>query len=148
MVRSFHVEGARVSKFGPIVRANLAREAKMMTDESRFTPRSATSSLRTSPSITSTKECARYTNVRQFPAGEEFVIHTNTIEGYFAIFKRGMSGVYQHCGEKHLHRYLAEFDFRYSNCSARGIEDRERADILVAKTTQTVRRTTVSKSWR
>jgi hypothetical protein len=39
-------------------------------------------------------------------------IHTNTIEGFFSIFKRGMKGVYQHCGEQHLHRYLAEFDFR------------------------------------
>ena len=40
---------------------------------------------------------------------------TNTVEGYFSIFKRGMKGVYQHCGEKHLHRYLAEFDFRYNH---------------------------------
>jgi hypothetical protein len=57
-------------------------------------------------------------------------VNTNTIEGYYSIFKRGMKGVYQHCSEKHLHRYLAEFDFRYSNRSALGIEDRERADIL------------------
>ena len=42
-------------------------------------------------------------------------IHTNTVEGYYSIFKRGMKGVYQHCSEKHLHRYLGEFDFRYSN---------------------------------
>ena len=40
--------------------------------------------------------------------------HTNTVEGYYSIFKRGMKGVYQHCSEKHLHRYLAEFDFRYT----------------------------------
>jgi transposase-like protein len=52
--------------------------------------------------------------------------HTNTIEGYFSIFKRGMRGVYQHCGEAHLHRYLAEFDFRYSNRSALGIDDTAR----------------------
>ena len=45
------------------------------------------------------------------------LITTNTVEGYYSIFKRGMKGVYQHCGEKHLHRYLAEFDFRYSNRS-------------------------------
>ena len=44
-------------------------------------------------------------------------IHTNTVEGFFSIFKRGMKGIYQHCGEKHLHRYLAEFDFRYSTAS-------------------------------
>ena len=42
-------------------------------------------------------------------------MHTNTIEGFFSIFKRGMKGAYQHCGKQHLHRYLAEFDFRYSN---------------------------------
>ena len=41
-------------------------------------------------------------------------INSNTAEGYFSIFKRGMIGVYQHCSERHLHRYLAEFDFRYS----------------------------------
>jgi ISXO2-like transposase domain len=41
-------------------------------------------------------------------------ISTNTVEGYYSIFKRGMKGVYQHCSEKHLQRYLAEFDFRYS----------------------------------
>jgi len=60
----------------------------------------------------------------------ETTVSTNTIEGYFSIFKRGMKGVYQHCGEKHLHRYLAEFDFRYTNRSARGIEDAERASLL------------------
>jgi hypothetical protein len=53
-------------------------------------------------------------------------IHTNTVEGYYSIFKRGMKGVYRHCREKHLHRYLAEFDFRYSNRSSLGIEDCER----------------------
>ena len=54
-------------------------------------------------------------------------IHTNTVEGYFSIFKRGMKGVYQHCGEKHLHRYLAEFDFRYNNRVALGVDDAARA---------------------
>ena len=58
---------------------------------------------------------------------DDRTIHTNTIEGYFSIFKRGMKGVYQHCAEKHLHRYLSEFDFRYSNRSALGVEDQERA---------------------
>ena len=55
-------------------------------------------------------------------------VHTNTIEGFFSIFKRGMKGVYQHCGKQHLHRYLAEFDFRYSNRSALGVEDEGRAE--------------------
>jgi hypothetical protein len=48
---------------------------------------------------------------------------TNTVEGFFSIFKRGMKGIYQHCSEKHLHRYLAEFDFRYSNREALGVND-------------------------
>ncbi len=56
-------------------------------------------------------------------------ITTNTVEGYYSIFKRGMKGVYQHCAEKHLHRYLAEYDFRYSNRAALGIDDYTRAEI-------------------
>ena len=59
------------------------------------------------------------------------VIATNTVEGYYSIFKRGMKGVYQHCAEKHLHRYLSEFDFRYSNRIALGVTDGERADLAV-----------------
>ena len=55
------------------------------------------------------------------------LVHTQTIEGSFSIFKRGMKGVYQHCGEQHLHRYLAEFDFRYSNRAALGVDDTTRA---------------------
>ena len=54
-------------------------------------------------------------------------MHTNTIEGYFSIFKRGMKGVYQHCSKKHLHRYAAEFEFRYSNRIAHGVDDQGRA---------------------
>ena len=58
-------------------------------------------------------------------------VHTNTVEGYYSIFKRGMKGVYQHCAEHHLHRYLAEFDFRYSNRAARGVDDVSRAFIAL-----------------
>ncbi|HEX4179324.1 MAG TPA: IS1595 family transposase [Caulobacteraceae bacterium] len=58
--------------------------------------------------------------------------HTNTIEGVFSIFKRGMRGIYQHCSEKHLSRYLAEFDFRYSNRIKLGVDDKRRADIALA----------------
>jgi hypothetical protein len=57
-------------------------------------------------------------------------IHTNTVESYFSIFKRGMRGTYQHCAEKHLHRYLAEFDFRHNNRSALGVSDYMRAELL------------------
>ncbi|MFZ5741587.1 MAG: IS1595 family transposase [Pseudomonadota bacterium] len=57
--------------------------------------------------------------------------HTNSVEGYFSIFKRGMKGVYQHCAKKHLHRYVAEFNFRYSNRVALGYNDTDRADVLL-----------------
>jgi len=62
---------------------------------------------------------------------EEYVrstAYTNTVEGFFSIFKRGMKGVYQHCGSQHLHRYLAEFDFRYSNRQALGVNDQARTN--------------------
>jgi hypothetical protein len=62
----------------------------------------------------------------------EGIVHTNTVEGFFSIFKRGMRGVYQWCSEKHLHRYLAEFDFRYSNRVALGCNDADRADRLLS----------------
>ena len=59
-------------------------------------------------------------------------VTTNTVEGAFSIFKRGMRGVYQHCAEKHLHRYLAEFEFRYSHREATGCDDASRADTMLA----------------
>ena len=66
-------------------------------------------------------------SANQYVDYNDRTIHTNTIEGFFSIFKRGMKGVYQHCGDKHLHRYLAEFDFRYSYRAANGIDDTERS---------------------
>src|SRR5262249_17726964 len=54
--------------------------------------------------------------------------HTNTVENFFSIFKRGIYGCYFHVSETHLHRYAAEFDFRYNNRIALGIDDLERAD--------------------
>jgi hypothetical protein len=65
---------------------------------------------------------------KEYVSSENPSIHTNTIEGYFSIFKRGMKGVYQHCKKHHLHRYLAEFDFRYNKRMAKGIDDVSRAD--------------------
>ncbi|MFY9657490.1 MAG: IS1595 family transposase [Methylocystis sp.] len=127
-VRTFHAEGARSEEIAPIVRENLAREAKMMTDESRVYTKLGREFSAHFTVNHKAEEYARYTNVRMFPMGEEFVIHTNTIEGYFSIFKRGMKGIYQHCAEKHLHRYLAEYDFRYSNRVRLGVDDTERAN--------------------
>jgi hypothetical protein len=67
-------------------------------------------------------------NVGQYAKGD---VNTNTIEGYFSIFKRGMRGIYQHCAKKHLHRYVAEFNFRYANRVALGYNDTDRADALL-----------------
>ena len=58
--------------------------------------------------------------------------HTNTVEGFFSVFKRGMTGVYQHCSSEHLHRYLSEFDFRYNNRIALEIDDKQRAEKLLS----------------
>lgn len=58
--------------------------------------------------------------------------HTNNLEGFFSIFKRGMKGIYQHCAKRHLHRYAAEFEFRYNNRMARGVDDAARAAVALA----------------
>lgn len=111
----------------PVVRENLSREAKLMTDESSIYTKLGTEFSAHFTVNHKANEYVRYTNVRTFPAGEQFKAHTNTIEGYFSVFKRGMKGVYQRCSEKHLHRYLAEFDFRYNNRVALGVADQARA---------------------
>ena len=113
--RSFHVEGTRIADIAPVIRANLARESDMMTDEGTYYRELG-------------REFASHQTVNH--KQEEYVrgdVHTNTAEGFFSIFKRGMHGVYQHCSAKHLHRYLAEFDFRYSNRARLGVDDSERA---------------------
>jgi len=55
-------------------------------------------------------------------------VHTNTLEGFYSVFKRGMKGIYQHCSEDHLHRHVAEFDFRYNNRVKLGVDDEQRSD--------------------
>jgi transposase-like protein len=110
-VRSFHVERADMLTIMPIVTANISKEAAIATDEGPHYNQFG-------------KHFAQHETVNH--SREEWVrgaVHTNTVEGYFSLFKRGMRGVYQHCSEKHLHRYLAEFDFRYNNRSALGVED-------------------------
>jgi transposase-like protein len=117
--RSFHVEGTRMADINPVIRANLARDSTMMTDEAQYYGEIG-------------REMARHEMVNH--KREEYVrgdAYTNTVEGYYSIFKRGMKGVYQHCAEKHLHRYLSEFDFRYSNRAALGIEDGERRTLAI-----------------
>jgi hypothetical protein len=121
--RSFHVDGARIGDLQPIIRANLSREANLMSDE-MYSYKEIGREFASHETVTHSKD--EY--VRK---GTERLIHTNTVEGFYSIFKRGMKGVYQHCAEKHLHRYLSEFDFRYSNRVALGVHDGERADIAI-----------------
>jgi transposase-like protein len=124
-VRSFHVDGANAESVAPIVSANLSEEAHLMTDQAKWYRTVGKTMARHETVDHSEEEYVRY--VKDPETGESYAIHTNTLEGYFSLFKRGMKGVYQHCSEKHLHRYLAEFDFRYNNRSALGCEDGERA---------------------
>ena len=111
--RSFKVDAVDGKTIIPIVRKNIAKETVVMTDDA-----------------------GHYKHLGAGFAGHEIVrhskgqygygiIHTNTVEGFFSIFKRGMKGIYQHCSERHLHRYLAEFDFRYNE---RKVTDGERAE--------------------
>jgi transposase-like protein len=110
--RTFHVKTANAATAREILVSNVKRETELHTDESRI-----------------------YTKVGEEYAAHKTVNHskgeyvrpdgmtTNNVENYFSVFKRGMKGVYQHCAEKHLQRYLCEFDFRYNN---REINDAER----------------------
>ena len=116
------VEFVNSGTVGQVLLANVSRNATLMTDEGRH-----------------------YTNMGKLFAGHETVNHargeyvrkggseftTNTIEGFFGIFKRGMKGVYQHCGSQHLQRYLREFDFRYTNRSGVGMNDDQRAELAL-----------------
>ena len=114
--RSFHVEGTRIADIAPVLRANVKPESTLMTDEGTYYREVG-------------REFARHDSVNH--RVDEYVrddAHTNTAEGFFSIFKRGMTGVYQHCNERHLHRYLAEFDFRYSNRVKLGVDDVARTE--------------------
>ncbi len=118
-VRSMVVDDLKSETLAPILRENIAKEARLMTDEA-------------SQYLLLGREFSEHGIVQhgkgEYVRRDDETIHTNTIEGYFSIFKRGMKGVYQHCGKQHLHRYVAEFEFRYNNRVATGLHDSERAD--------------------
>jgi hypothetical protein len=95
-------------------------------------------------SVLNTDQAGYYKSVGVRFAGHHTVNHsegeyargrttTNTVEGFFSIFKRGMIGTYHHCGENHLHRYLAEFDYRYNTRLALGVDDKARCELLLAQ---------------
>lgn len=118
-VRSFHIDGTAAVDIMPIIKANVAKETAIMTDEGGHY-------------FTLGDHFASHESVSH--KADEYVrgaVHTNTIEVYYSVFKRGMKGVNQHCSERHLHRYLSEFDFRYSNRIKLGIDDAARADIAL-----------------
>jgi hypothetical protein len=123
-VRSVHVPDIKTKTVVPIVNANLAKEARVMTDDALQYEGKLDHFKEHEVVNHSAEEYVRYR--RRLPA-----VHTNTVESYFSVFKRGMRGVYQHCAEHHLHRYLSEFDFRHNNRKALGVNDEERTAKMV-----------------
>ena len=117
--RSFVMDDVNSKSVGEIVAANMANEARLLTDQATYYIRVG-------------KTFSAHASVNH--SHDEYVskldpsVHTNTVEGFYSIFKRGMRGVYQHCGKQHLHRYMAEFDFRYSERAANGVDDTRRAE--------------------
>lgn len=114
--RSTHVNRVNAHTIKPILAKNAYSRSKLYTDEASYY---------TGPGYRFAEHQTVNHSKKEYGRGE---VHTNTIEGFFSIFKRGMIGTYQHCGERHLKRYLAEFDFRYSN---REVSDFERATIAL-----------------
>jgi transposase-like protein len=115
-VRSYHVRNVNAKTLRPILMEQVNRASALMTDD-------AGQYRIIGPAF------ARYETVNH--GIEEYVrgdAHTNTIEGYFSIMKRGINGVYHHVSPQHLKRYLAEFDFRYNERAALGVDDLSRAD--------------------
>jgi transposase-like protein len=121
-VRSFHVANVTATMLRPIIVSAASRDSHFRTDESGVY-------------WSVGEEFKTHRTVNH--AAEEYVrgdAHTNTAEGYFSILKRGINGVYHHISEVHLHRYLAEFDFRYSNRAKLGVNDIERANRAIRGT--------------
>jgi transposase-like protein len=109
----------------PVLEANIAKEARLITDDARH--------YRTPGKSFAAHRFVNHSG-GEYVSREDRTITTNQIEGFFGIFKRGMRGIYQHCGKQHLHRYLAEFDFRYTNRIATGCDDTERTRRCIAGT--------------
>ena len=114
-VRSFHVDRADKVTVAHIVMANVAKETRLHTDESNL--------YKGADGVFASHETVNHSE-KEYARGD---VTTNSVEGFFGIFKRGMRGIYQHCDEKHLHRYLNEYDFRYNNRVALGVNDDARA---------------------
>jgi transposase-like protein len=118
-VRSFHVPNVRAETLRSVLANNIDRASHLRTDE--------LIAYRDIGFNFASHETVKH-SADEYVRGDA---HTNTIEGYFSILKRGINGVYQHVSEEHLKRYLAEFDFRYSNRVALGVDDEARAARIV-----------------
>ena len=118
-VRSFHFPTIRANTLRSTMARNISLESRLMTDESRMYTY-IRHNFASHGTINHTE--------RKYVEGD---VHTNTVEGYFSILKRGIYGVYQHVSEAHLKRYLSEFDFRYNTRIALGVNDTARADEAV-----------------
>jgi transposase-like protein len=117
-VRSFHAAvGKRVTSktLRPLIVKTASRKSRLMTDEDK-------NYVRVGEEFASHERVNHWKN--EYARGDAY---QNTVEGFFSIFKRGVIGVYHHVSEAHLTRYLAEFDFRYSNRAKLGVSDGERA---------------------
>jgi transposase-like protein len=130
-VRTFHVSGTTIAELMPVINANVGREAQVMTDAATWYKHMNDPAEDGSRKFVSHDRVdhSKDEYVREEPGRP--VIHTNTVEGYFSVFKRGMRGTYQHCKEKHVNRYLAEFDFRYNARVSLGVNDKARAERLL-----------------
>ena len=118
--RMFHVENATADHVRDVLVRNVRRDSELHTDESRLYTETGKEFAGHHTVKHSAKEYVRYEGAR--------TVHSNTVENVFSVFKRGMVGVYQHCGEQHLHRYLSEFEFRYNRRTKLGWNDNMRAD--------------------
>jgi transposase-like protein len=118
-VRSFHIAKTGREEVERIVNANVSHEARLMTDSASY--------YRRGEFNVAEHEMVNH-DAGEYGRGE---VHTNTVESYYSVFKRGMKGTYQHCQEKHLHRYAAEFDFRHNNRVALGVNDVARTEAIV-----------------
>jgi transposase-like protein len=115
-IRSFHVANVTAKNLNPMIGRHVSADSRFVTDEAHIYGKIGWNFASHETVCHSRKEYVR---------GD---VHTNTVEGYFSILKRGIYGVYQHVSEAHLKRYLAEFDFRYNNRIKLGIDDVARAD--------------------
>jgi transposase-like protein len=121
--RSFHVQAVNAKTLRPIIKEQVKAESKVMTDEA------AVYTMSNPPLVADFPEHQYVSHgIGEYVRGD---IHTNTIENYFSIFKRGMTGIYQHCGKQHLKRYLCEFDFRYNHREKLGFDDKARAAMVL-----------------